>query len=293
MPAENTWEKVLEEVKQGYTLRQPLLKSIGKFFEDRYIVFLVTGRLDTTDVEMVKTVLGGSKTAKEKKILFMIYSPGGDPLAAERMIKILSEFSDNDYWALVPSTAKSAATMICLGASKIIMGPVSELGPIDLQIEKDNILIPAYSIVTAYDNLMQQGINLKKNQRIEPILQQLQGFDPAEIEHYREVNELASDMASKALKSCMLSKKPKKEIDKLIKLFTDPKRSKVHGRPIYYSDIKEFDKDGCFKLELIDTNSDIWKKILEYQIRVEAHLDANNASKLIESCETSYIAGGK
>ena len=60
----------------------------------------------------------------------MINSPGGSGLAAERMINVLRSYSGiGEYWAIVPAKAKSAATMVCLGASKILMGPASELGP--------------------------------------------------------------------------------------------------------------------------------------------------------------------
>jgi len=86
--------------------------------------------------------------------------------------------------------------MVCLGASKIILSPVSELGPIDLQIERGDVLIPAYSVITAYDKLIEKGINLEEGQRVEPILQQLQSLDPSEIEYYWQVNDLPSDIAN-------------------------------------------------------------------------------------------------
>jgi len=47
---------------------------------------------------------------------------GGDTLAGERVVNICRAYSGTgDYWALVPGRAKSAATIICMGASKIIM----------------------------------------------------------------------------------------------------------------------------------------------------------------------------
>ncbi len=286
-----TWDKVMGEVNQDHGLRLPLIRNISKYFEDRYVVSLYVKRIDDDDPEMLKTLLGGSKSIAEKKILFIISSPGGNPLAAEKIMKILSEYSDNDYWALVPSTAKSAATMICLGASKIILSPVSELGPVDLQIEQDGALIPAHSIIKAYDNLMQVGISLSNDQRVEPVLQQLQQFKASEVEHFRAVNELSPDMSVKALKNCMLKKLSKKKIKSLIKIFIDPTKSKVHGRPIYYSDIKEFDKENLFVLELIETDTKIWNNINEYHTRVEAHIRATKVTKLLESAESIYRGG--
>ena len=65
----------------------------------------------------------------------MISSYGGLGEAAERIINVCRNASGTgEFWAIVPSKAKSAATMICFGASKILMRDSSELGPIDPQI---------------------------------------------------------------------------------------------------------------------------------------------------------------
>lgn len=246
--------------------------------------------IDEGDAEMIKTVLDGSKKIKERKIVFLINSPGGDPLAAEKIIKLLSEYSDNDYWIVVPYTAKSAATMICFGASKIIMSPTSELGPIDLQIQRDDRLVPAHSIIKAYDKLMNIGLNLKDDQQIDPILQQLQNFDPSDIEMFRSINELSSDIAKKVLKKCMMKGVTLKEIEKVIKIFIDPEKSKTHGRPIFFSDIEKVDKNGYFKIERLDMESDLWQTITSYHMRVVHSLRVNKRFKLIESEETSLSA---
>ena len=291
------WNVVNEEIRQGYSLRKSLFHQISKNFDNRHVVSFYNRfgsgvGIDDSDPEMLNTLLGGSKKAKKQKILFLINSPGGDPLAAEKIIKVLHEYSDNDYWALVPGVAKSAATMICLGASKIVLSPISELGPVDLQVARGNSLVSTYSIVTAYDKLMEKGIKLGQDLRIEPILQQLQQFEAPEIEHFRRVNRLSSDMAQKVLKRCMLREVSIAEIKKLIKIFVDPETSKVHGRPIYYSDLIEVDKKGRFNLDLFEMTNEVWQKITEYHTRVLTHLRVNKAVKLIESDETSFVAPG-
>lgn len=293
-----TWNKVKGEIVQDYSLRKPLISRISKHFDHRYVVTLYTrfgsaAVIGDDDQEMLINLLGGSKTALSHKILLLINSPGGDPLAAERIIKALAEYSDNDYWALVPGTAKSAATMICLGATKVILSPTSELGPIDLQIIRGNTLIPAYSIITAYDNLIDKGIKLKEDQRIEPILQQLEGFDASQIEHFRQVNKLSEDIAQKVLRKGMCKKLKAADVKELIKIFSDPTKSKTHGRPIYYSDIKDSDKKKNFTLQLIKPTDKIWEDITEYHTRTIFHLTQTGTLKLIESDEMSYSAGGQ
>ena len=291
------WNRVKEEITQHYNLRKPIISKIGKYFENRYVVSFYTNfetiaRIDNQDIGMLRTLLGGSKKVRARKIIFLISSLGGDPLAAEKMIKVLREYSDNDYWVVIPDTAKSAATMVCLGASKIILSPVSELGPIDLQIEREGSLIPAHSVITAYDNLIEKGVNLHEGQRIEPILQQLQNFDPSEIEYYRQVNELSSDIAVKVLKNGMLKGFEHEKIKEMINILLDPTKSKTHGRPIFYSDIKEVDKENNLELQLIDLSEKIWEDVTEYHTRLTFHLKQTRTLKVIESEEMSFMATG-
>jgi ClpP class serine protease len=286
----------LDEMGQSFPMRKQALKNITKSFENRYIISFYTsfrygGSIEENDFEMLRTILVSSNTIKNRKILFIINSPGGNPLAAEKIIKLLSEYSDNDFWVLIPGTAKSAATLICFGSSKIILSPISELGPIDLQIDRGNgILMPTYTIVEAYDKLMEKGINLEEGQNIAPILQQLQSFDPSEIEQFRRINELSSDIAVKVLKHCMMRKVNQREVKKVINIFTDPEKSKTHGRPIFGSDIERVDKNRYFNIECVKTTDKIWQNITEYHMRMVAHMRGNQIVKVIESEEDSIEA---
>jgi len=290
--SKSTINRILQEVNQGKDLRLPILKKISRHFEDRYVISFYTNfnsansSIENPDAEMISNLLTGLRDVKSKKLLLIIDSPGGDPLAAERIVKICREYSDKDYWVVVPGMAKSAATMIVLGSEKIILAPISELGPIDIQISTGKKLQPAFAIIDAYDKLLEQGIKIKPDERIEPILQQLSGFDAAEIENLRQINELSSDIAVKILKSGMFKGKKIDEIRKSLKIFIDPKGSKTHGRPIYYSDI---DKKG-FNIEEVDINSDIWHLISEYHLRVKHQMQSGKCNKLIESIENTYTA---
>ena len=73
---------------------------------------------------------------------------------------------------LVPGKAKSAATIISMGASKIIMSQSSELGPVDPQIirKEDDInnAFSAHNLVAGYDRLFAEVA--KTSGPIEPFL---------------------------------------------------------------------------------------------------------------------------
>lgn len=69
----------------------------------------------------------------KKEVDFLIISNGGDPITALRMMSILRERFDN-VAVLLPYVAYSAATILSLGADKIVMHKYSNLGPVDPQI---------------------------------------------------------------------------------------------------------------------------------------------------------------
>jgi len=74
-----------------------------------------------------------SATKKEKDIFLLIHSNGGQIEPAYLISKTCKRLAKSTFIVTVPRRAKSAATLISLGADQIHMGLMSELGPIDPQ----------------------------------------------------------------------------------------------------------------------------------------------------------------
>jgi hypothetical protein len=72
---------------------------------------------------------------KQEKIDLFLYSRGGDVSVPWRIVSMFKEFCD-EFSVIVPYKAHSAATLISLGADKIIMGKKAELSPIDPTLSK-------------------------------------------------------------------------------------------------------------------------------------------------------------
>ena len=68
-----------------------------------------------------------------KNVALLIDSPGGQARAAYEIASLLRQHCGG-FVAVVPRRAKSAATLISLGADGIILGEYGELGPLDVQI---------------------------------------------------------------------------------------------------------------------------------------------------------------
>lgn len=65
-----------------------------------------------------------------KKISLVLYTRGGDTMAAWSLINLIKQFCE-EYEVIVPSKARSAGTLICLGAKNVVMTKQATLGPID------------------------------------------------------------------------------------------------------------------------------------------------------------------
>jgi ClpP class serine protease len=87
-----------------------------------------------------------TKFSDDKPILLMLYSKGGLPGSAYLIGKLCREYTRESFIITVPRMAKSSATLICCGANEIHMGSLSELGPIDPQINEYPALGLKYSI---------------------------------------------------------------------------------------------------------------------------------------------------
>ena len=71
---------------------------------------------------------------EETRIDMVILSNGGFPHPAYQIMNVIRS-KCTKLKAVVPLYAKSAATLMTLSADEIVMGPQSEIGPIDMQME--------------------------------------------------------------------------------------------------------------------------------------------------------------
>jgi ClpP class serine protease len=94
------------------------------------------------------------KRNKRSNILLVLSTLGGDPHAGYRIARCLQEAyqtieanhgspgpknapaKKGNYSVFIDGYCKSAGTLMCLGADKLIMSGNSELGPIDVQLRK-------------------------------------------------------------------------------------------------------------------------------------------------------------
>lgn len=86
-----------------------------------------------------------------QEIDFILQSPGGSADDAYRIIRTLRN-SFKTVNIIVPFWAKSAATLLALGGSQIIMDQFGEFGPLDAQIGKERDDSPGYNSESALND---------------------------------------------------------------------------------------------------------------------------------------------
>lgn len=122
----------------SYKERQEYYKEIEKTRHHPLIVYVTSVRPHLSSymagdsipfvIEQINQI-----DAKEDEVDFLVVSNGGDAITVLRINSILRERFKRIN-VLVPYVAYSAATIFALGADHIIMGPFSNLGPVDPQI---------------------------------------------------------------------------------------------------------------------------------------------------------------
>lgn len=130
-------DPILKELK-NLIINSGLNKNYGR------ILFLYDphGKISRFTLDQIYKSISLS-TVKNNTLLFLV-SNGGSAEAAYLTSKICKEYS-NKFVVVIPRMAKSAATLLALGADEIHMDSISELGPIDPQLDS----LPALGIDSA------------------------------------------------------------------------------------------------------------------------------------------------
>ncbi len=285
-------QRVYEEETQGHSTRAGLFRRLQKELGVPVLTYATSfvglGSILPSDADVIEGLLQDMNLSRG--LALIISSPGGDGLAAERIIRVCRSYSKTGtFIAIVPSKAKSAATMICMGAERIIMGPASELGPVDPQILKEREGQPqwfsAFNLVSSYEALLERAVKEKGN--LPPLLQQLSHYDPQEIEELRSAIALSDDIAVRALASGMLSGKTDDEIKKEIAIFLDPATKKAHGRAIHRGEAAR-----CgLEIEEWETDERRWRTLYELYVRTDRLFSSQPISKVSETAEDFWIGG--
>jgi len=285
--------RLQNEVTQNSRLRLGLIEVLEHRYDAKVVTLFTSftrtsgGMISDSDAEMLESLLAVEQD--KGKLILVLNSPGGQALAAERIVNVCRAYAGDSFEVMVPHMAKSAATMICLGASCIHMSTTAELGPVDPQVpykdDKGNEhWISADEYVRSYHQLFSEAAS-GQTPRIEPHLQQLARYDARLVEQLKSAQSLSADISVRLLKVSMMTRKTDDEIRASMDVFLTQQKTSAHGRMITFDEAK-----SCgLNVVPIDLHSDVWNTLWELYVRSNYVVSAQ-CSKLMESSSSSVSA---
>lgn len=186
--------------------RQAIIEQIQRRTGRRLICYVSGGNcaIDRDDTVPFVDLLHNVPPGENLDLL--LHTGGGDIDAAEKLISMVrNRVGTAELRIVVPDFAKSAGTLMVLGADAVVMSDTSELGPIDPQITlaDGNGNRIRHSIQSYLDAYEEHTATLKKEPGNVAAQILLGKLDPATIKLFQAVRHRARQFAEDQLKRGM------------------------------------------------------------------------------------------
>ena len=158
-----------------------------------------------------------------KKISLVLYTQGGETLAAWSLVNLIRNFCD-DFEVIVPFHCHSAGTLICLGADRIVMTKQATLGPIDpsvngmlnpqVVINNQQIRVPVnVEFINGYIEMAKNDLKIRNDSALANVLNNLSNqVHPLSLGEVHRTKSQIQMLARKLLKHQKISHRKQKEI---------------------------------------------------------------------------------
>lgn len=265
--------------------RQALIRDIQKKTGRKLICYVCSADtlIDRDDTLGFADLLHNIDSNKDLDLL--LHTGGGDIDAAEKLISMVRTVVQEGYLrVIVPDFAKSAGTLMALGADSIVMSDTSELGPIDPQITLNDghgnrIRHSVQSYLDAYDSHYKALQSNPGNVAAQIMLGKL---DPATVKLFEAARERARTFAEEQLRHWMFRKKPGSNVTKTAGILMDTNRWQSHGQMIGWQHAQEIG----LTVDYIHPGSDEWQSY--WQLYCHQRLAVKDGEKLFESDYASF-----
>ena len=191
-----------------------------------------------------------------QRLHMMLDSPGGDGETAVRMVRA-AQARTTELTVIVPDQAKSAATILAMGAHRILTGPTSDLGPVDpqFQVGDNRTLVSAKDIIAAVDAAETAIASNPESYPLHAAL--LSQVDAIMVQQCRSALDRTTDLVAEALRSH--PGRSAEEVQELKERLKEPliDLPKDHGAIFGAADAAQHG----LPVESVNPQSDQWKLI--------------------------------
>lgn len=240
-----------EAAHAGRYERQQLIRAYQEAHDCRLVV--VRDVIFPHSVPLLEETLFDADP--EEDLHLMLGTLGGDGETALRMIR-QAQARCRTLTVIVPDQAKSAGTLLVLGADSIYMGPTSDLGPVDPQFQLPNgSLAAARAIIAAVEEAERR---IQQNPTTYPLhASLLADITGLMVQQSRDAMARSEDLIREALAS--VSSRTSKDVQKLTAalqqhLIGEPKD---HGAIVSAADAERYG----LPVEQADPRSSRWRAV--------------------------------
>ena len=216
--------------------RQELIRTIEEKWGRRLICYVSgrTAEIDRDDTAGFMELLHNIRP--EENIDLFLHTRGGDVDAAEKLMALVqATVRGAQLRVIIPDFAKSAGTLMILGADAFIMSDSSEMGTIDPQIWADdghgNVI--CHSVLSYLDAYKTHSEALREDPSDPVARLMLDKLDPTTLRHYEAIRDRARNFAEAQLK------RKGRNFSKIASALLDITRWPSHGQMIKWQDVRD------------------------------------------------------
>ncbi len=193
----------------------------------------------------------------------VLHSYGGAVDTPYKVVMLIREFCDK-FSVIVPFVAKSAASMLALGADEVVMGPISELGPVDPLVKHPHykdLWVPVQAVrhcIEFAQSSISNSLEPEVTTSIVSLL--LDKLDPWLIGDYEKILKASYQYAEALLSRYMLKNAPER-VKPVTEALTEGFFS--HGYPLGRYEAKELG------LNVVEADGELWEVIWQLYLGYE------------------------
>lgn len=131
----------------------------------------------------IVTAIETIKAANVDTLYILVNSPGGGVSSSYKIARMLRA-SFSNIKAFVPHMAASGGTLMVLAANEVVMGPMSNLTPIDVQVGYNGQYVSSYSMSRALSRLSQYFAKVTADEAPYPWRAMAEKLDPILMEDW-------------------------------------------------------------------------------------------------------------
>jgi hypothetical protein len=293
----------LQEASQGRMIRQELIRKIENYDSQtprRQLLYIANidhpaSALTTADIVPLGDAL--ASLGQVDRLDVVLHTTGGSGDTAEKFVEMCRSHCKGELRVIVPNMAKSAGTLIALGADVIVLGYCSELGPIDPQIaitvgNKPQV-VSAWTFIRTRDLLQQKAQDaIARGENPAVYLQQLAGVDAVFVTHCEQLMTFARQLGRKFIVEGKFRRglgrdEARPLADKVVDFLSNVEEHISHGRLISARELRQ----NCTPpLEVVELPEDdgFWQLLWELYVRCEVYLKHQQPkAKMIETADVS------